>query len=346
MRKLASIQVIHELEPIAGADRIELAHVLGWQCVVNKGQFTAPCKAVYFEIDSFLPIEEKFEFLRKSSYKKSDILGEGFRLRTMVFRGQVSQGLLLPISDFPQLSEDIEIGTDVTELLGVRKFEIGERLTDLGTVKGVRPDSIPYTDETRIQAIPEILEEFVGLPYYITTKLDGSSYSIGVDRDGFHVTSHNMEYSDGGFYSYVVKHCYKERLEAYIEQGHSMVLQGELCGPKIQGNHLKLTSPRWFVFTVIKDGYRCGLAEMTQICQRLQIPMVPVEELGEDLTQAYPTVPNLIERAGKESTGADFPKGLIKEGIIIRPQQPVRSQVLNDYLSVKVINNKYLLKQE
>ena len=39
MRKIATIQKIWKIEPIAGADRIELAHVLGWQCVVNKGQF-------------------------------------------------------------------------------------------------------------------------------------------------------------------------------------------------------------------------------------------------------------------------------------------------------------------
>ena len=83
MRKLASIQRIWKIEPIEGADRIELAHVLGWQCVVNKGQFKEMDLAVYFEIDSFLPVCEPFEFLRKSSYKKSDIMGEGFLLRTM-----------------------------------------------------------------------------------------------------------------------------------------------------------------------------------------------------------------------------------------------------------------------
>ena len=55
-RKLARIQKIYQIEPIEGADRIELAYVLGWQCVVNKGQFKPMDLAVYFEIDSFLPI--------------------------------------------------------------------------------------------------------------------------------------------------------------------------------------------------------------------------------------------------------------------------------------------------
>ena len=97
MRKLASIQRIWKIEPIEGADKIELAFVLGWQCVVNKGQFKPMDLAVYFEIDSFLPIRDEFEFLRTSSYRKNDILGEGFRLKTMRFRGQISQGLLLPL---------------------------------------------------------------------------------------------------------------------------------------------------------------------------------------------------------------------------------------------------------
>ena len=100
MRKLASIQRIWKIESIEDADRIELAYVLGWKCVVNKGQFKPMDLAVYFEIDSFLPIRDEFEFMRKSSYKKTDIMGEGFRLKTLRFRGQISQGLLLPIDRF------------------------------------------------------------------------------------------------------------------------------------------------------------------------------------------------------------------------------------------------------
>ena len=120
MRKLASIQRIWKIEPIEGADRIELAHVLGWQCVVNKGQFQPMDIGVYFEIDSFLPIRPVYEFMRSSSYKKTDIMGEGFKLRTMRFRGQISQGLLLPLSQFPEIPVGAAVGDDVTELLGVR----------------------------------------------------------------------------------------------------------------------------------------------------------------------------------------------------------------------------------
>ena len=118
MRKLASIQRIWKIEPIEGADRIELAHVLGWQCVVNKGQFQPMDIGVYFEIDSFLPIRPVYEFMRSSSYKKTDIMGEGFKLRTMRFRGQISQGLLLPLSQFPEIYAD-NLGILTTAALGL-----------------------------------------------------------------------------------------------------------------------------------------------------------------------------------------------------------------------------------
>ena len=163
MRKLASIQRIWMIEPIEGADRIELAHVLGWQCVVNKGQFREMDLAVYFEVDSFLPVAPEFEFLRVSSYRKTDIMGEGFRLRTMKFRGQISQGLLLPINAFPAIPADAELGADVTEILGVKKWEIEERITTGGTMIGTLPYDIPHTDETRVQAEPELIQAFAGL---------------------------------------------------------------------------------------------------------------------------------------------------------------------------------------
>lgn len=187
MRKLASVQRIRSVEPIEGADRIELVKVLGWQCVAKKGQFKAGDDCVYFEIDSFLPVKPEFEFLRGNSYKNSELLGEGFRLRTMKFRGQISQGLVLPISIVEENGwHGLPEGTDVTELLEVRKWEIPEMATNGGTVIGSRPHSIPYTDETRIQAEPELLQEFAGLPYYISTKMDGSSHSISLDENGFH----------------------------------------------------------------------------------------------------------------------------------------------------------------
>ncbi|MBE6015916.1 MAG: 2'-5' RNA ligase [Lachnospiraceae bacterium] len=346
MRKLASIQRIWEIAPIEGADRIELAKVLGWQCVVNRGQFRPMDLAVYFEVDSYLPIRPEFEFMRASSYRKTDVMGEGFRLKTMRFRGQVSQGLLLPISLFSELSGDEELGTDVTEALGVRKWEIEEKATTGGTVIGTLPIDVPHTDETRVQAEPELIGDFVGLEYYITTKMDGSSHSVSLDENGFHVTGHNYEYKDDGksaFYELIKRDDVESKMRAYYkEKGLKLLtIQGELCAPGIQQNRLRLIRPEWYVFTIRIDGKRVGLKEMQHICDLMKLQMVPVEEVGTNLPLKYPTVEALLERADGE-----YPKGGKKEGIVIRPTEPVFNERISAALSMKVVSNKYLMKNE
>ena len=346
MRKLASIQRVWKTEPIEGADRIELAYVLGWKCVVNKGQFKPMDLAVYFEIDSFLPIRPEFEFMRASSYRKTDLMGEGFRLRTMKFRGQISQGLLLPVSDFSEIPAGTELGADVTELLQVRKWEIEEKATTGGTVIGTLPMDVPHTDETRVQAEPDLIGDFAGLEYYISTKMDGSSHSISLDEEGFHVTGHNYEYRDDGksaFYELVKRDGIEDKVRQFYESEGFKVLtiQGELCAPGIQQNRLRLTRPEWYVFTIRVDGNRVGLKRMQEICKTLELEMVPIEEIGTDLPAKYPTVEALLERAE-----GNYPNGGKKEGIVIRPTEPVYCERISTDLSMKVVSNKYLLKNE
>lgn len=351
-RKLASIQKIWKIEPIEGADRLELAHVLGWQIVIKKDQFKEGDDAVYFEIDSFLPIRPEFEFLRANSYKKTDLMGEGFKLRTLKLRGQISQGLLMPMSEFPELTEAIyHVGDDVTDILGVRKWEIEERATTGGTIMGELPYDVPHTDETRVQENPDLIQAFAGLEYYISTKMDGSSHSVSIDENGFHVTGHNFEYKDddtSSFYRLVKERGYKEKMELLMDryeyQGEAiktLTIQGELCAPGIQKNRLKLAKPEWYVFTVRINGKRAGLTVMRNVCDALDMLTVPIEEVGYDLPARYPTVEALLERADGE-----YPNGGKKEGIVIRPTEPVFSPLISASLSMKVLNNKYLLKNE
>ena len=343
-RKLASVQYVHDVTPIPGADRIELAHVLGWQCVVKKGQFKRGDLGIYFEIDSFLPVRDEFEFLRGSCFKDSPILGEGFRLRTQKFRGQISQGLLLPLDVFPEIPA--EIGTDLTEPLGIRKWEIEERATTGGTIVGTLPADVPHTDETRIQAMPELLSEFRGKPYYISTKMDGSSHSLSIDESGFHVTGHNYEYKDdasSSFYEFVKERDYHSSMEQYMttHDVKTLTIQGEFCAPGIQRNRLKLKHPEWYVFTVRIDGKRVGLEKVKEVSKAIGAPTVPIEEEGEDLPTKYPTVEALLLRAE-----GSYPNGGPKEGIVVRTIEPEFCDLISGPLSMKIVSNKYLLKEE
>ncbi len=338
-RKLASVQYVHDVWPIDGADKIECVGVLGWKCVAKKGEFKVGDSCVYFEIDSFLPVRPEFEFLRSSSYKNSELLGEGFRLKTQKFRGQISQGLCLPVDILGE--GEWALGADVTAELGVRKWEIEERVSSDGTIVAGLPGGIPKTEETRVQSAPEVIGGLAGRPYYITTKLDGTSVTMFRIGGRFGVCGHNYEYADDGKCSFWRWACDHELEQRLIDAGiDDVAIQGEFCGAGIQRNPLKLQRPGWFVFTVrdVAAGRRYGLAETREFCEKLGLEMVPVEEEGEAFS--YKSVDELLERArGKYACGST------KEGIVVRPIEPVYSEVLSTSLSFKVINNDYLLKK-
>ena len=338
-RKLASVQYVHDIYPIEGADRIECIGVLGWQCVAKKGEFRVGDLCVYFEIDSFLPQDERFAFLSQANLRHNDLLGDGYHLRTQRFRGQLSQGLALPLSILPE--GDWKIGDDVTETLGVRKWEISQRASSGGTIIGTLPDWVPKTDETRVQAEPGLIDEFKGVPYYITTKMDGTSVTMYRVDGRFGICGHNFELADDGrcsFWQWAHEQEIERRL---IDAGlDNIVIQGEFCAAGIQGNPLTLKRPEWYVFTVrdASRNERLGLERTIETAEKAGLTMVPIEERGVDLP--YRSVDALLERAR-----GLYPNGRTKEGIVIRPLEPVYSPTILASLSMKVINNDYLIKK-
>ena len=348
MRKLASVQTIHNVEAIEGADKIEVVSVLGWKCVAKKGEFKRLDLCVYFEIDSFLPVVEEFEFLRKGSFRKNDLNGEGFLLKTRNFRGQISQGLALPISILDKFSPldgvSWKNGDDVTNLLGVKKWEIAEIATGSGKIIGPFPYQIPKTDEIRVQAEPGLIDEFKNVPYYISTKMDGTSVTMYIIDGKFGVCSRNYEIGDdetSPAWRFVHRHDIRQKIEEGAKSIgiNNIAVQGEFCGEGIQNNPLKLSSPEWYIFTLydIDKGIRLGLEQMKNFCVSSCINMVPIEEVKLNLP--YNSIEKLIERAkGK------YPSGNQKEGIVIRPVVTTHSKILNGPLSMKVLNNDYLLK--
>ena len=282
-RTLASIQRIDSTEPIEGADFIELVHILGWQCVAKKGEFRAGDLCVYYEIDSYLPLDDaRYDFLIKGNSRDNRELGPGILIKTRKFKGKYSQGLALPISEFPEIA-DHSIGDDVTEVLGVRKWYVPEAQGSMGTIQGNRPCYVPKTDEMRIQSVPELLDEITGKPYYITTKMDGMSMSVWCWGGEVGVASRNKRYADDGkspMWRLVKDLGLDEKL---IADGRNVTIQGEFCGPKIQSNRLGLDGHKWYVFNVFDADHRLlNLADMRDFCKSMGLDMVPVEESGPE----------------------------------------------------------------
>ncbi len=205
-RKLATIRQIAEIRPIPGADYIEAVRVDGWWVVDKKGARKVGDKVVYFEIDSFLPERPQYEFLRKSSAKIHANGTPGFRLKTVKLRKQISQGLVMGLKDLG-FKPSIAVGADVTELLGVIKWEPKVR-GSRGANKGKRapnlnkpfPKEFPKTDQPRVQNLN--VDNLVG-EYEATLKLDGTSFTAYAFPDGRSgVCSRNWEVptaAPGGF---------------------------------------------------------------------------------------------------------------------------------------------------
>jgi RNA ligase (TIGR02306 family) len=332
-RSLVTIQKVKAVTLIENSDFLEKVQIMGWQCVAKKGEFKAGDLGVYFEVDSFLPLDTRYEFLRASSFRDNKDNGVGFRIRTVKMRGELSQGLLLPVPLFPELAGLAE-GDDVTEKLGVKKWYIPEVSGAGGTIIGERPNGIPASDEIRIQSALELLDELHGKPYYITTKMDGTSGIVYYIDGKIGCCSRNKEIKDEPdalYWTPVYKYGLKEKLEKY---GKNIVLTGEICVPGIQRNKLRLNAYEWYVFDV-KDwdaGSYFPYDQALEICASLGVPAVPLEERGEAFSY---TLEDLLEKAkGK------YPSGLDKEGIVVRNALSPKS------VSFKALNNDALLKEK
>lgn len=340
-RKLATIRRIGEILPIEGADRIELAVVDGWKVVVAKDvQHKVGDLVIYCEIDSFLPIREEFEFLRKSSYKKMGDQ-EGFRLRTAKMKGQISQGLILPIFVLNPPDTNIYVqpfeGLDVTEMLDIVKYEPPIPAKLAGKVKGLFPSFLVKTDEERVQ---NITVEYSALcfqskhQFYVTEKLDGSSATFYINNREFGVCSRNLELletEDNSFWKVARELKLEENLRA-LEK--NICLQGELIGEGIQGNPygIKGQTVRFFSVYEIDTRTRLGIKDLEDICFMIGLQTVPILESNFLL-------PNTIEEMLQYAEGKSvLNPNTEREGVVIRS--------MDTKISFKAISNKFLINNE
>ena len=371
MRHLATIRKIKELRPIQNADRIEVAIIDGWECVVNKADgFKVGDLVVYIEIDSVLPDKPEFEFMRK--YK--------FRVKTIKLRGQVSQGLVLPTSIIPHFGTiacqcGCLEGDDVTEFLGIKKYdpeaaqekvwwqklaghnkiEFPWWLKPFKRFKCIRnwwihkhksvdnfPDFIKKTDEERIQNMPILFDELrMGyIPLSVTEKMDGTSATYFLKDNNFGVCSRNkwlLKEDDSPYWQVANKYQIEEILRAIaFESGCKLcVLQGEIIGQSIQGNKYHLSGHMFMPFNLVFDGKRLNYHDMKEWLATTSLNCVP--ELNNDfIVPPQWEIADIVEYAKGTSLYRDGKEP--REGIVCRNEEK--------NISFKVINPDFLLKEE
>lgn len=340
-RKLAHIEKIVNIRPIEGADRIEVATVLGWSCVTKKDEFKVGDKIVYVEVDSILPPKPEFAFLADRHY----------RIKIIKLRNQISQGLILPISTLPKNFHPLMVGTDVTDALGIVKYEPHqEKVVQGGTSKF--PNWIVKTDEERIQNMPKILEREQGTLFEVSEKLDGQSATYFLRRSSglwatvrswfgkstfeFGVCSRNLQLAtpdNSSYWKIAKQNNIKQALTDIIGNAESVVMQGEIVGSGIQGNKYGLSGIDFFAFNLILSdiGKLNGYA-MTALLGTYSINSVPFQSFNYSL-------PNTVKDLLLEAEGKSFLDGKVeREGLVFRNYEKG--------ISFKAISEKFLLKYE
>jgi RNA ligase (TIGR02306 family) len=342
-RKLATIRQIDNIQPIEGADMIELATVGGWKVVVAKDvNHKVGDLVVYCEIDSFLPIEPEFEFLRKSSYKKMADGTEGFRLKTIKLRGQVSQGLILPLKDayevFKRNTPNMDMGwfegLEVTEMLNIVKYEPPIPAQLSGMVKGNFPSFLKKTDEERVQNLTKEYAIYSLAKFYVTEKLDGSSVTYYVKDGVFGVCSRNLdllEDENNSMWKFAVTTGLREKM---VGLGKNIAIQGEIIGEGIQGNPYKIIGQTVKVFNgfdIDKYDY-LSLSELLDLTKVLEVKTVPILDLSFTLPETIDEL--LLTAEGKSMLNIKTER----EGLVIRSH--------DRKISFKAISNKFLLNEK
>jgi RNA ligase (TIGR02306 family) len=327
MMKLASIQTIVHIRAISGADRIEAATVLGYQTVIKKGEFRPGDLCVWHEPDTVVAERPEYEFLRN----------QGFRLKVSRFKGQVSQGLALPISVLPVGT--YHPGDDATALIGIRKYEKPLAPNLAGVAKGAFPSWITKTDEPNLRSFPDALAEFLGRHCVITQKVDGTSGTFYLRNGEFGVCTRNLELlEDESSTFWRVAREFRLR-DALGTLGGDFALQGEVHGEGIQSNHMKAKGVNFAAFSlfdIARPGY-LGHPRLAELCRATGLPMVRVVWEGEFRF----SLDQLVALANEQ----EYTPGVPAEGIVIRPVEESRSLVLESgRLSAKVLSERYALK--
>lgn len=345
-RKLVTIRTIDDLVPITKADAIECAKIGGWSVVVRKGEFKVGDKCIFIEIDSVVPDEEPFKFLIEKQGKTFYNGKFGARVRTIRLRGQLSQGLVLRFDDVDPLVLEVP-EEELTDVLGIWKYDPPPPAELAGKIAGNWPSWLQKTDQERVQNLDP--SELTGV-YIVEEKMDGTSMSVWIDEHGvLGVGSRNMslkiddDSNDGNMYVRMAHDSGMFRWLAthVLPQDAPFAIQGELCGPGIQGNPYNLNRPIFYAFEIYapRKGGKLKWDDRDDIIEDMQLDGVRISTVPLlDRWNLDEITGNKIEYLLEQADGRSLDVNVPREGIVLK-------SVVDGNKSFKCISNKYLEKQ-
>jgi RNA ligase (TIGR02306 family) len=372
-RKLATIKRIDDILPIKDADRIELIIIGGWQVVSQKGHHKGDL-VVFYEIDSFIPASDP----RYASFSDRFTTWngkEGMRLKSIKLKKQLSQGMIMPLAEFPEISANAHEGDDVTEVLGIEKWEITEK--ENTSIMANKTRSFPFfirkTDQERIQNYGGLVSRALDEEFEVTVKKDGSSMTV------FRVDPESKYYDDAKNLVGIKKSWWKRLLEyirrqrepvygicsrnvllplegdsnfhkaarnvlmALDSEGEynstSYAIQGEVVAPDIQGNYEKVSNVEFHMFDLFDiDNQKYVLPLDRRVFTSLNgIRHVKVVDSGKlkDIVR-FQEGDDIVKKLLTYASGPGENPGVDREGVVFK-------SMTRDF-SFKAVSNEYLLK--
>lgn len=368
-RKLASVQCIEEIRAIPGADAIQAYRVLGWWVVDRKDAYHVGDTVIYLSIDSWVP-HDLAPFLSQGQTPREYNGVPGSRLRSVKLRGQISQGLLLPMStafdwdeqkqlweyrNHPQCVTTVsearnthngvewemnisvvyaDPGDDLTEMLGIQIWEAPVPAQLSGEVRGSFPSRIPRTNQERLQNLINDIDQWrdESQTWEVTEKLDGSSMTVYVHNDDAGVCSRNLNLKESNSNSLWITARRLEIIPKIQSTGRNLALQGEIVGEGIQGNPYRLQGQHFYLFDVYDIDQAAYLSPMDRIAlaQKLGIDHVPVIHSNVSLTETVEQILQLAQAKSKLHANTE------REGLVYKRQ--------DGQYSFKAISDRFLLK--
>ena len=339
MNKLATIQKIHSIlpHPNPEVEKLEVGKVMEWPVVIPKGQYKNDELVIFITIDSIVPESNPyFEFMRRQK----------FRIWNARFKGAPSSGLVCPLSILPPLDDSNDVvvpiyneGDDVSELLGITKYEKPLDLSVRGDAVGNFPTSlISISDEDNLLSYSSALNELEGKEIYISQKVDGSSTTFIFNDGEFKACSRRFELKEGSGFPWLATNKYdiKNKLTSL---GRNLAIQAESIGPKLNGNTMELKDLEIKVFRIKDLDKReiLNFYELKKLCEQLSLPMVDVIDVCY-FNKTYHTIEHFRQLADSQVWKTNGKSG---EGIVVAPTTPFYSPSIGKEWSLKLINQNY-----
>lgn len=340
-RDLAIIAKVQKIEGIPKYDKVVKATIENYPVIVQKDQFKEGDLCVFVFYDTVLPVKPEFEFLRKSSYSK---LYDGFRIRNMKMCGMYSSGIAFGLDILPEGFQP-SLGDDVSDMLNIRKYDPeelqgraqvqhGKKKSPVmlfllrfrlfrklykrihGKQVATYPETVHKSNETNIEkTFSKLKEQYPDEKYYVTCKVEGSAgaWMLYGKRRKYMVFSHNVIRSpnDDNTWAKVGR---KYKLESILRgEKRNLCIQGEICGPSIQGNIYNFPDYRLFVYKVTDTdtGEVYNFNNLVEFCDKYALDMVPVIYTNRQMLE---TLDDMLSDCEGKSVLADVPR----EGFVWR----------------------------